>query len=64
MDFGKIHKGSKNSKKNIRWLSADLTDVPLVISTKFLANMTVLAFISNKGDVIPLHTPHPPRASG
>jgi len=56
MDFGEIHRGSKKFKRNIRILSADLTYVPFVISTKFLTNMTVLGFIANKGNVIPLHS--------
>jgi len=46
----------RNSQRIKNLKSVDLTDVPLVISTKFLANMTVLAFIANKGDAILLHS--------
>ncbi len=45
----------KVNRKNNRWLCSDPTEVPIVMSTKFPANVMVLGVISNKGDVMPPH---------
>jgi hypothetical protein len=45
----------KVNRKNNRWLCSDPTEVPIVMSTKFPANVMVLGVVSNKSDVMPPH---------
>jgi hypothetical protein len=45
----------KVNRKNNRWLCSDPPEVPIIMSTKFLANVMVLGVVSNKGDVMPPH---------
>ncbi len=41
--------------RNNRWLCSDLTEVPIVMATRFPANVMVLGIVSNEGDVMPPH---------
>jgi hypothetical protein len=43
----------KVNRKDNRWLYTDISEVPFVIATKFLATVMVLGLISNEGDVMP-----------
>jgi hypothetical protein len=45
----------KVNRKNNQWLCSDPPEVPIIMSTKFLANVMVLGVVSNKGDVMPPH---------
>ncbi len=45
----------KVNRKNNRWLCADISDVPIVMATKFPATVMVLGVVSNEGDVMPPH---------
>jgi hypothetical protein len=45
----------KINRKNNRWLCADVSEVPIVMSTKFPATVMVLGVVSNEGDVMPPH---------
>jgi hypothetical protein len=45
----------KVNRKNNRWLCADITEVPIVMATKFPATVMVLGVVSNEGDVMPPH---------
>jgi hypothetical protein len=48
-------KDQKVIRKNNRWLCADITEVPIVMTTKYSATVTVLGVVSNKGDFMPPH---------
>ena len=43
----------KVNKQNNRWLCSEPRQVPVVMSTKFLAAVMVLGVISNEGDIMP-----------
>ncbi len=45
----------KVNKKNNRWLCADISEVPIVMATKFPATVMVLGVVSNEGDMMPPH---------
>ena len=45
----------KVNRRNNRWLCSDPTEVPIVMATKFPANVMVLGIMSNKGDIMPPH---------
>jgi hypothetical protein len=45
----------KVNRRNNRWLCSDPTKVPIVMATKFPANVMVLGVVSNEGDVMPPH---------
>jgi hypothetical protein len=45
----------KVNRKNNRWLCSDVSEVPIVMATKFPATVMVLAVVSNEGDVMPPH---------
>jgi hypothetical protein len=45
----------KVNRRNNRWLCSDPTEVPIVMATKFPANVMVLGVVSNGGDVMPPH---------
>jgi hypothetical protein len=45
----------KVNRKNNRWLCADISEVPIVMATKFPATVMVLGVVSNEGDVMPPH---------
>jgi hypothetical protein len=45
----------KVNRKNNCWLCSDPTEVSIVMSTKFPANVMVLGVVSNEGDVMPPH---------
>jgi hypothetical protein len=42
----------KVNKKNNRWLCANISEVPVVMATKFPATVMVLGVVSNEGDVM------------
>ncbi len=44
----------KINRKNNRWLCADISEVPIVMVTKFPATVIVLGIVSNEGHVMPL----------
>ncbi len=41
--------------KNNRWLCADISDLPIVMATKFPTTVMVLGVVSNEGGVMPPH---------
>jgi hypothetical protein len=45
----------KINRRNNRWLCSDPSEVPIIMSTKFPANVMVLGIVSNEGDVMPPH---------
>jgi hypothetical protein len=45
----------KVNRKNNRWLCADISEVPIIMATKFPATVMVLGVVSNQGDVMPPH---------
>ncbi len=45
----------KVNRKHERWLCADISDVPIVMATKFPATVMVLGMVSNEADVMPPH---------
>jgi hypothetical protein len=45
----------KVNRKNNRWLCSDISEVPIVMATKFLATVMVLGVVSNEGGVMPPH---------
>ncbi len=45
----------KVNRRNNRWLCADPSQVPIVMSTKFPSTVMVLGVVSNEGDVMPPH---------
>jgi hypothetical protein len=45
----------KVNHRNNRWLCSDPTEVPIVMVTKFPANVMVLSVVSNEGNVMPPH---------
>ncbi len=54
-DEKKFTQNQKVNRRNNRWLCSDPTEVPIVMTTKFPANVMVLGIVSNKGDVMPPH---------
>jgi hypothetical protein len=43
------------NRKNNRWLCANISEVPIVMATKFPGTVMVLGVVSNEGDVMPPH---------
>jgi hypothetical protein len=43
----------KINRKNNRWLCANISEVPIIMATKFLTTVIVLGNVSNEGDVMP-----------
>jgi hypothetical protein len=43
----------KINRKFNRWLCSDISEVPIVMATKFPATVIVLGVVSNKGDMMP-----------
>lgn len=46
---------AKVNRRNDRWLTHNLKDVPVVGKTKFPGNIHVLSVVSSEGDVMPLN---------
>jgi hypothetical protein len=42
-------------RKNNPWLCADISEVPIVMVTKFSATVMVLGVVSNEGNIMPPH---------
>ena len=45
----------KVNRRNNRWLATNITEVPIVMATKFPTTTMVLGVVSNEGDVMPPH---------
>ncbi len=52
-DVKNFTQDQKINRRNNRWLCSDPSEVPIVMSTKFPANVMVLGVISNEGDIMP-----------
>ncbi len=48
-------KDQKVNRKNNRWLCSDISEVPIIMSTKFPATVMVLGVVSNEGGMMPHH---------
>ena len=51
-DEKNFNQDQKVNRKNDRWLALDRSQVPLVMSTKFLTNVMVLGIVCSEGDVM------------
>lgn len=50
-----FHQDQKVNSRNDRWLCKEISEVPIVMHTKFPATVMVLGVVSNEGDVMPPH---------
>jgi hypothetical protein len=54
-DENNFSRDQKVNKKNNRWPCTDISEVPVVMATKFPATVMVLGVVSNECDVMPPH---------
>lgn len=50
-----FNQDQKINSRNNRWLCQEISEVPIVMQTKFPASVMVLGVVSNEGDVMPPH---------
>jgi hypothetical protein len=54
-DEKNFSQNQKLNRKNNRWLCADISEVPVVMATKFPTTVMVLGRVSNEGDMMLSH---------
>jgi hypothetical protein len=57
-DKKNISSDQKVNRKNNRWLCTNISEVPIVMATKFRGTVMVLGEVNNEGDVMPPHISH------